>query len=80
MFGTNEPEFLRQKYSRFYNNSSELDFLFCSKALNELRMLVAGAGSNCRPWGYEYYFNICMQYLPKNKQPLSAGNSRLSRT
>jgi hypothetical protein len=38
------------------------------------------AGSNRRPWSYEYYFNTCMQFPPKNKQPLSAGNSRLSRT
>jgi hypothetical protein len=50
------------------------------KLLRNKRKLVAGAGSNRRPWGYEDYFSRCIQRFQTNNQHFSRKSSRLSRT
>ena len=42
-------------YSKFTTTGPRPNFLFSSKSLSYFGILVAGAGSNRRPWDYEYY-------------------------
>jgi hypothetical protein len=42
--------------------------------------MVAGAGSNRRPWGYEDYLSRCIQRFQSKNRHFRRKNSRLSRT